>query len=108
MTTFDDIKTAIMAVADQRDIPGSAGLRTPGETVEFADQKIKTGGAWGPTKGLQILAEGIANFLDSVGIGSISTIHDKVNELISAYNQLRQDYIDGGGSTTAPNVDPLP
>lgn len=31
----------------------------------------------------------------------------KINELIDQYNQLRSDYISGGGSTTAHHVDKI-
>jgi hypothetical protein len=37
-----------------------------------------------------------------------SPLVDKVNELIDEYNQLRNDFITGGGSTTASQVNKIP
>lgn len=108
MSTFTDIRDAIMAIADVRDIPGSVGLRTPGEKVEYRGQELDTGSAWGDAKSLQILVEGIATWMDGAGVGNIGAIYSKLNELIGQYNQLREDYIAGGGTTTATEVTPLP
>jgi hypothetical protein len=109
MATFDDLRDSIRAVADNRGIPGSVGLRTPSnDTVEYKDQELTVGTAWGEDKSFEILTQGIADYLDTLGLGEVGTIKTKLNELIGEYNQLREDYLTEGLTTTAAEVDPVP
>ena len=104
MSTFTELRTAIRTVADARGIPGSIGLRTPGDPVKYKDQQLDTGTAWGENKSFEILVQGIANYLDTLGVGGVK---DKLNELIAGYNQLLTDYNAPTFPSTAEEVEPL-
>lgn len=106
MATFEDIRDSIRSVANIRGIPGSIGLRTPTEEpIRYKDQELDVGTAWGQDKSFEIFATGIANYLDSIGVGLMK---EKLNELIGEYNQLRSDYIAAGFSTTSDSVNQIP
>lgn len=109
MTTKAEIIAKIQAAADAcGNAQMQIGLGTPGSVVENAiGERKNTGTAWEPEpKSQALIIEGIAAWLDDAGVGS--TLKSKLNELIGAYNQLREDYNAGTVPTTAPEVDPLP
>jgi hypothetical protein len=109
MTTKAEIIATIQAAADAcGDNQMRIGLGAPGSVVENAiGEQKSTGSAWAPEpKSQALIIEGIAAWLDDAGVGSALKL--KLNELIGAYNQLREDYNAGTVPTTAPEVDPLP
>jgi len=109
VATWEDIRDLIRAIADSIDDPGAYGLRTPGPDIEIErDIEITPGESWGSTKALEIYLKGIAQYLDDQDLSQVGTIKAKLNELIGAYNQLRNDYNNGVVPTTAPEVIPLP
>ena len=106
MPTFEDLRDQIRAVADNRGVPGSVGLRTPSDDpVKYKDQELEVGTAWGTDKSFEILTQGIANYLDSAGVGGVK---DKLNELIGQFNQLLDDHNTSTIPSSANTVDPLP
>lgn len=115
MATIDSMKAAVQIVAATRYSasaeeggPVMIALGPPGAFVEIASQRLVTGSSWGEDKTLQVLLQGVADYLDAQGIGSVSGAVGKLNELIAAYNQLRADYNASVAPTTAPAVLPLP
>jgi hypothetical protein len=116
MTTKGDIILAIQAAADtyaaDPAYPEDArnaiaiSLGTPGSTVVVAGQRLQTGSAWEPEpRTFPTVIEGLADWFTAQG--SIPAIVGKVNELVSAYNQLRADYNGGVVPTMALEIDPL-
>lgn len=105
MGAFEDLRDAIRTVADARGVPGSIGLRTPGDPVEYKDQELDVGTAWGEDKSFEILTQGIANYLTSLGVAGTKA---KLNELIGAFNQLLDDHNTSTIPSSASEVDPLP
>jgi hypothetical protein len=80
--------------------PGAHVLNVNGESEE-------TGQAWEPEpKTWPLIIAGLAEWLDDAGV-SIA-VKDKLNELVNAYDQLREDFNSSTVPTTAPEVDPLP
>ncbi len=103
------MKLLIQAIADLIDDNGALGLKTPAPAVEVSHQvEVKPGESWGATKAFEIYLGGIAQYIDSTGLGELAAIKAKVNELAAAYNQLRTDYNSSVVPTTALPVDPLP
>lgn len=106
MATFDDMQTAIQAVADgyADDVLSSYALRTPGDLVEILPGvEIEPGSAWG-SKSMEIMLRGLANWVDAEGIGGFKA---KINEIIGEYNQLLSDYNNGIKPSTANTIVPL-
>lgn len=102
MATFNDIKTAIQTVADAIDNPGAYGLQTEGTKIEMSPEvTIITGESWGAENPIQIMFQGLANWMDA-------TYKAKLNELIGEYNQLRTDYDNATVPTNANAVTPIP
>lgn len=108
MSTKTEIIEAIQAAADATENDGiRSALGEPGEVVTIEGLKRRTGAAWEDTPtSLEIQYEGLANWLDSQGIGG--SLKSKINELISGYTQLKSDYNNGVVPTTAPDISPLP
>jgi len=66
MTTFDDIRDAVRAVADARSDRAQLSLGTPGgDAVEINGEYKDVGAAWGENKPLQILLEGVASYIEA-------------------------------------------
>lgn len=114
MAAVDALLEAVQAAADARYArsieaggPVMVALGTPGTTVEIATQKLPSGRAWGDDKTMQVLLTGIEAWLSTQGVGQIGAAVDKLNELVTAYNQLRADYNASVVPTTAPAVLPL-
>lgn len=111
MATKDDIIAAIQAAADGT---GNSNLQislgSTGDHVKNIIGETKpTGQAWEPEpKTWSVVAEGLADWADSLGLSDLSAIKSKVNELCNSYNQLLIDYDAGTVPTTAPPVVPLP
>lgn len=111
MATKDDIIAAIQAAADGS---GSGNIRislgAPGNHVKNSIGETKeTAQAWEPEpKTWSVVAEGLADWADSLGLSGIAAIKAKVNELCNSYNQLLIDYDAGTVPTSAPPVPPLP
>jgi len=119
MSTKDDMIAAIQEVADDpnpappNEPRGAAKIRAvlgaPGEFVEIADTKLKTGGGWDPSPAIyEKLVEGLAKYLDDSGIAEVAAIKSKVNELIGEFNKLLDDYNNAVVPSSASAVTPLP
>lgn len=111
MATKDDIIAAIQTAADAT---GNGNLRISlGATGNHVENSIgetrPTGQAWEPEpKTWPVIAQGLADWADSLGLSDLAAIKAKVNELCSSHNQLIIDYDNGTVPTTAPPVTPLP
>ena len=109
MATWEDIQLLIQAIADARDNVAAYSLRTPAPPIKIErNVEIEPGGAWGEFLPFQIYLEGISAYLDDNILSELPGIKSKLNELISAYNQLRSDYNTGTWPSSAPYVNPLP
>ncbi len=109
MATWETIRTIIRDMADVIDDPGAYSLRSPGTDIEIQRNVLITpGGAWGSTKTMEIYLMGISQYLDDQNISDVAAIKSKLNELISSYAQLKDDYDNSTVPTTAADVSPLP
>jgi hypothetical protein len=110
MTTF---KESLQATADaaylahgEAAVGAKLALGTPGESIAVEGTRVAAGSGWGAGKTFEVIAAAADAWL--VAQGSPSAIAAKLNELIAAYEQLRQDYNAAVVPTTAPPVAPLP
>lgn len=109
MAVWEDIQLLIQAIADLREDVAAYSLRTPGPPIEiYRNVEIEPGGAWGENLPFQIYLEGIGSYLENNMVDEITDIKSKLNELITAYNQLRIDYNSSTWPSSAPYVNPLP
>jgi hypothetical protein len=119
MTTKSDLIAAIQDAADAYYIaPGvdpdaaaaiKIALGSPGVSVEIAGRQMQSGAAWtAEPKPFPTLIEGIADWLDAAGVGGVSSIKSKVNEIVSAYMQLKQDYNSSTLPTSANDITEIP
>ncbi len=111
MATKADIIAAIQAVADASGSNNIViSLGAPGAHVKNSiGQSKPTGAAWEPEpKTWPVIAEGLANWADGLGIAEIGDIKAKVNEIVGGYMQLKTDYDNGTVPTTAPDIVVLP
>jgi len=116
MTTKADIIAAQQAAADAYyiadPVTGASiklGLGSTGTVVTIAGQKFDSGAAWGPEPAaIPCQVEGLADYLDTLGISETAAIKGKVNDLCASLNQLIADFDSSTIPTTAPTVPPLP
>ncbi|MDD5542847.1 MAG: hypothetical protein PHX83_06700 [Acidobacteriia bacterium] len=116
MTTKADIIAAVQAAADAYYVADpetgasvKLGIGSTGTVVTIAGQKFDSGAAWGPEPAaIPCQIEGLADYLDTLGITETAAIKAKVNEIVAQYNQLRTDYNAGTVPTTATAVIPIP
>lgn len=74
-------------------VMGSTDSSVP---IFVAGEPYSSGAAWREEpKPFPTLIEGISNYLDGENVSSIAAITEKVNELITQYNQLLDDYDNG-------------
>lgn len=105
MSTQEEIITAIQTAADAAEDSGiKIAFGTPGgRALNIIGQVKPTGQAWlSPPSTWSVIIQGIADWLDA------GVTKSKMNELIGAYNQLREDYNNGIVPTSALEVTPLP
>ena len=111
MATKDDITNAIKAVADATGNGNtriSLGAQGDHELNSIGESE-PTGKAWdGDYKTWPVVVLGLANWVDSTGIGEVGTIKSKLNDLIGQYNQLLSDYNNGVVPSSATPITPIP
>jgi hypothetical protein len=116
MTTKTDIISQIQTAADayyaadpETGAAVEIALGSPGTRVTIGDLKFDSGAAWAnEPKSIPTQIEGLAAYLDSLGISGTAAIKAKVNEIVAQYNQLRTDYNAGTVPTTATVLAPIP
>lgn len=104
------LKEAIQMMADaayetfdDEAIGAALALGTPGDHIEVAPgNRQTTGNGWGNGRTFEVLADGIELWLEEQG--SPAAITAKLNELITQFNQLLDDYDNAVVPTLAQQV----
>ena len=108
MGTKEDIINEINTVADLQSDTIKVALGTPGSVVTIGTEDLDTGQGIVSGAAFNVLVEGIAEYIDSQGVGDVSTIKSKLNELIGEFNQLLADYNSSTVPSTASTVTTIP